>query len=101
MVVKRGVSGLGFAFGGGVALASRERIGVARLCGCELYIRGSGYTSNRMVGKSRFLEVEEKGSAHEKLGSLMSSSTDSISRVSSSAMMSAKWYSRASLSFDR
>ncbi len=42
MVVKVGVSGLGFAFGGGVALASRERIGVARLDFCELDIKGSG-----------------------------------------------------------
>jgi hypothetical protein len=39
MVVKVGVSGLGFAVGGGVALACRVRIGVVRLCGfCGLWV---------------------------------------------------------------
>ncbi len=58
-----------------------------------------------MLGKSKNLEVdskvEERAPAYEKFGSLISSSTDNTSLVSSSAMISAKWYSRASLSFDR
>jgi len=81
-------------------------VGVVGMCLMWIWGSGDSFEGNREVEErgdsfEGNREEEERGSAYENFGSLMLSSANNTSLVSSSAMMSARWYSSASLSFER